>query len=88
MRQCWSTTRPSPSTEEWKPATDLPGDDYGVVESGARHFIACLLGTETPVLTAEHARHVLDVTLQAYASIADGRTHEVETTFATRSDAG
>ena len=61
---------------------ELPRDEYGVVEAGARHFIACLLGTETPVLTAEHARHVLDVILQAYASIADGRAHEVETTFA------
>jgi predicted dehydrogenase len=70
------------STEEWKPVPDLPRDDDGVVEMGARHFIACLLGTETPILTAEHARHVLDVILQAYASIADGRVHDVGTTFA------
>ena len=67
---------------EWRPALELPQDEYGVVETGARHFIACLLGTETPVLTAEHARHVLDVILQAYASIADGKAHEVETTLA------
>ncbi len=66
----------------WRPALDLPRDDYGTVEAGARHFIGCLLGTETPILTAEHARHVLDVILQAYASISDGRAHEVETTFA------
>ena len=72
----------NPSTEEWRPVTDMPRNEYGVVETGARHFIACLLGTETPVLTAEHARHVLDVILGAYASIADGRTHEVGTTFA------
>ncbi len=71
-----------PSTEEWKPALDLPRDGDGVVEMGARHFIACLLGKERPVLTAEHARHVLDVIMEAYASIADGRLHEVETTFA------
>lgn len=67
---------------EWRPAVEVPRDADGVVETGARHFIACLLGTETPVLTAEHARHVLDVILQAYASIADGRAHDVETTFA------
>jgi hypothetical protein len=40
-----------------------------------------MLGDETPVLTAEHARHVLDVILKAYASIDDGRTHDTETTF-------
>jgi hypothetical protein len=32
-------------------------------------------------LTAEHARHVLEVTLAAYASIEDGHTHKIETTF-------
>jgi predicted dehydrogenase len=69
------------STEHWRPALEMPRDEYGVVEGGARHFIACLLGTETPVLTAEHGRHVLEVILQAYASIADGRVHELVTTF-------
>ena len=52
------------------------------VEAGARHFVACLAGTETPVLTAVHARHVLEVILAAYASIADGRIQELRTTFA------
>jgi predicted dehydrogenase len=68
-------------TESWAEAVDAPRDAYGVVETGARHFLACLLGEEAPVLTAEHARHVLDVILQAYASIADGRSHDTETTF-------
>ncbi len=45
------------------------------------HFIGCLRGEATPVLTAEHARHVLDIILKAYASIDDGRSHETETTF-------
>ena len=56
-------------------------DEYGTVEMGARHLVACLLGEATPVLTAEHARHVLDVILKAYASVGDGRTHDTETTF-------
>lgn len=66
---------------DWRPADEVPRDEYGVVETGARHFIACLLGETTPVLTAEHARHVLDVIRGAYASVADGRSHDVETTF-------
>jgi predicted dehydrogenase len=43
--------------------------------------VACLSGDETPVLTAEHARHVLEVILAAYESIADGRAHDLETRF-------
>jgi predicted dehydrogenase len=65
----------------WQPARDLPPDDIGAVEAGVRHFVGCLTGDETPILTAEHARHVLEVILAAYESIADGRTHEIETRF-------
>lgn len=46
-----------------------------------RHFVGCLRGEECPVLTAEHARHVLEVILGAYASVADGRAHDLATTF-------
>jgi predicted dehydrogenase len=53
----------------------------GVVESGVRHFIGALSGDVEPVLTAEHARHVLDIIVQAYASIEDGRAHEVQTSI-------
>jgi predicted dehydrogenase len=67
--------------EAWAEDVEIPRDPFGVVETGARHFIACLLGEETAVLTAEHARHVLDVILKAYASIEDGRAHDTETTF-------
>ena len=66
---------------EWMPAHEAPRDDRSVVEVGARHFVACLLGEESPVLTAEHARHVLEIILAAYQSMADGRSHTVETTF-------
>ena len=69
--------------EGWTRSAEVPRDEFGTVELGARHFIACLLGEETPILTAEHARHVLDIILKAYASIEDGRAHETETTFET-----
>ena len=67
--------------EGWQHGVDVPRDAFGTVEVGARHFIGCLLGEETPVLTAQHARHVLDVILKTYASMADGRAHEIETSF-------
>jgi predicted dehydrogenase len=66
---------------EWTHGVDVPGDAFNTVASGARHFVACLRGREQPVLTAEHARHVLDVILKAYESIADGDAHATETTF-------
>jgi predicted dehydrogenase len=56
------------------------GDPWPVVETGIRHFVACLRGREEAVLTAEAARHVLDIILKAYASIEDGASHETETT--------
>ena len=58
-----------------------PAEAIGVVEAGLNHFIACLRGEARPVLTAEHARHVLDIILKAHESIDDGRSHETETTF-------
>jgi predicted dehydrogenase len=58
-----------------------PPEPWPTVETGVAHFVACLRGETTPVLTAEHARHVLDVILCAYASIEDGRSHETETAF-------
>lgn len=69
------------ATEGWVQNVEVPRDEFSVVQIGARHFIGCLLGEEAPVLTAEHARHVLDVILAAYSSIQDGRSHETGTTF-------
>ena len=58
-----------------------PTEARPVVETGVAHFVACLRGEEKPLLTAEHARHVLDVILKAYESIRDGHAHDTETTF-------
>ena len=72
----------TPDAEEgWQDAIEFRVDDLPVVESGARHFVDVLLGEAEPVLTAEHARHVLDIIVKAYASIDDGATHATETTF-------
>lgn len=65
----------------WQRVTDMPRDDGDVVEAGATHFIRCLLRQQAPILTAEHARHVLEVILAAYQSIESGRAVEVTTRF-------
>jgi predicted dehydrogenase len=67
--------------EGWIDEVDAPVDEFGVVEAGIRHFVDCLRGQATPILTAEHARHTLDITLKAYESIVDGQSHALETTF-------
>jgi predicted dehydrogenase len=67
--------------EGWTHNIEIPPDEVSVVEAGVRHFVAVLRDEAAPVLTAHHARHFLDITLKAYASIADGRSHDTETTF-------
>jgi predicted dehydrogenase len=67
--------------EAWHDDVEIPVDDQAVVETGIRHFIDCLRGDAAPVLTAEHARHVLDIIEAAYASIDDGASHATSTTF-------
>jgi predicted dehydrogenase len=58
-----------------------PDDPVDLVEMGAAHFIAVLRGEEAPVLTAEHARHVLEIMLAASASIDDGESRSLPTRF-------
>ncbi|MFI5258639.1 MAG: Gfo/Idh/MocA family protein [Candidatus Limnocylindrales bacterium] len=58
-----------------------PPDKFPIIGRGVEHFLACASGTERPVLTPEHARHVLEIVLLAYESIADGRARDLETTF-------
>ena len=69
------------ATEGWADDVEVPIDEVGVVEMGVHHLIDVLAGQAEPALTAEQARHVLDIILKAYASIDDGRTHATETTF-------
>lgn len=58
-----------------------PRDAFPTVGHGVEHFLACLAGEATPVMTAEHARHVLEIVLLAYESMGDGRTRTLRTTF-------
>jgi predicted dehydrogenase len=68
---------------EWHEGVAAPGpaDPLYVVGLGIPHFLDCLEGSAGPVLTAEHARHVLEIVLAAYGSIGDGAAHRLTTTF-------
>ncbi|MBA2520286.1 MAG: Gfo/Idh/MocA family oxidoreductase, partial [Chloroflexia bacterium] len=67
--------------EEWEQAAPPERTDLSLIQVGPAHLVGCLEGTETPILTAEHATHVLDIILSAGASVREGRAVALETTF-------
>lgn len=52
-----------------------------ILAAGTEHFIACLEGNEQPILTPEHATHVLEIMLTARRAMDEGRAIELETRF-------
>jgi predicted dehydrogenase len=45
------------------------------------HMVDCVLTGEQPVVTAEHARHVIEIIELGYASAQSGLTQALTTTF-------
>ena len=52
-----------------------------LIMAGIAHFVDCLEGVEAPILTAAHARHVLEIALGAGRSAREGRAVDLQTTF-------
>jgi predicted dehydrogenase len=50
-----------------------PSRAVNLIQAGPEHFIAVLERAEAPLLTAEHAAHVLEIILAVNQSIAEGR---------------
>jgi predicted dehydrogenase len=57
-----------------------PAGDH-LIGAGPEHFVACLRGEEQPILTPEHATHVLEIILKSDQSADEGRALELETSF-------
>jgi predicted dehydrogenase len=68
-------------SEDWEPAGPPDRTDLSLIQAGPAHFVACLEGTETPILTAEHATHVLEIIRGAETSVREGRAIDLATTF-------
>lgn len=62
------------------PAPAGPKDEH-LIGAGPRHFIDCLTGASQPILTAEHAIHVLEIILAADRSAAGEGVIALKTTF-------
>jgi predicted dehydrogenase len=69
--------------EGWLNGVAAPEASGGghLIGAGPEHFIACLLGEESPILTAEHATHALEIILKAEQSTREGRALTLETSF-------
>jgi predicted dehydrogenase len=69
--------------EGWVAEVQPPAREpaLGVLVAGTAHFIDCVLGLAEPVLTAEHALHVLEIMLAAQTSTREGRAITLETSL-------
>ena len=67
----------------WMDDVQNPEQDgvSNLIGAGAEHFVSVIKGIEEPILTAEHATHILEIILTAKRSIDEGRAIELETTF-------
>ena len=45
------------------------------------HMVDCILDDKDPVISGEHARHVIEIMNQCYVAAREGRTVDLETTF-------
>jgi predicted dehydrogenase len=45
------------------------------------HMIDCILEDKKPIISGEHARHVIEIMTKCYDAAREGRTLELETTF-------
>jgi predicted dehydrogenase len=66
--QGWITT-PETNALNWTPA------------NGIIHFVECIIKDQKPVISAEHARHVMEIMIMAYESAKSGEAKNLTTTF-------
>ena len=53
---------------------------------GIEHLVDCVQNGKEPVLTAEHAIHVVEIVEKAAQSAREGRTLPLETAFESRQE--
>jgi predicted dehydrogenase len=86
----WQRDERPDGQERWTQVTPpSPSQITHLIQAGPEHFVAVLEGAEAPILTAEHATHVLEIILAASVSMKEGcaveLSREVEESVRTRS---
>ena len=64
----WARPLPT-SAKEWR------------VSDGIEHFIDCIIEDKEPLISAEHARHVIEIIVKAYQAAKEGKTQDLKTSF-------
>lgn len=78
----WQRDERAEGVEGWTEAQPTgPSLSTNLIQSGPEHFVNVLEGAEAPILTAEHATHILELILAAGQSITEGRAIELESRF-------
>ncbi len=54
------------------------------VYSDIMHMVDCVLNDKEPAVSAEHARHVIEIIELGYKAAETGQTQNMETTFTLR----
>ena len=68
--------------EDWqRSAPPSPSPHTNLIGAGVPHMIGILRGEEEPILTAEHACHVLEVMLKSLEAAKSGASLELSTAF-------
>jgi predicted dehydrogenase len=72
-------------TRSWETAPRLSATDAPhrgkYIFGGMLHLVDCIQRGQAPLLSAEHARHVLEIMLKAPEAAHEGRTIDLQTTF-------
>jgi predicted dehydrogenase len=87
----WLTARISQAcpacTKQWvyrgslNPSRHRASRPQWSLATGVEHMVQALQGETELVVTAEHARHTLEIILSSWESIRTGQAVELETTF-------
>lgn len=74
----WQRDESAEPVEGWTTAQPIgPSLSTNLIQAGPEHFVNVLQGSEPPILTAEHATHILELILAANQSIEEGRAIEL-----------
>ena len=67
----------------WMQPEGLPSLRLGdwTLAKGVEHLADCILNDKEPMISAEHARHVLEIMLKAAQSAREGQALDLETSF-------